>query len=100
MAQMYIPLSAVPFQTVSVVVNRQNYRITVRQIGLRVAVSVMVDGVSVSECTITRPGEPIIPWTQTVAKTPLYWVDLQGNEHPQYAGIGTRWLLCFDEVAE
>lgn len=97
MVEKYLPLSAIPNQVVSAVINGQNYRVDVRQMGDALFTSVMVDGEYVSNNVIARIGSTVIPWTQTKARTVLYWVDTQGNETPRYLGLGTRWLLCFEE---
>lgn len=96
MAWMEIPLSAVPFQTVSAVVNGQNYRITVRQNGAFVYTSVMVDGEKVVDNALAVARGRVIPFAQTVAQTMLYWFDSQGNDRPQYEGLGDRWKLVYE----
>lgn len=93
-----IPLSAVPFQTVSAVVNGQQYRITVRQLGAFLYTSVTVDGTKVTDTVAATVATGIIPWAQNVADTNPYFVDTQGSQAPQYEGIGERWVLLFDEV--
>lgn len=96
MTWMEIPLSAVPFQTVSAVVNGQNYRITVRQNGAFVYTSVMVDGEKVVDNALAVARGRVIPFAQTVAQTMLYWIDTQGNDRPQYEGLGDRWKLVYE----
>ena len=96
MAWMEIPLSAVPYQTVSAVVNGQNYRITVRQNGAFVYASVTVDGEKVVDNALAVARGRVIPFAQTVAQTMLYWVDTQGNDRPQYSGLGDRWKLVYE----
>lgn len=96
MTWMEIPLSAVPFQTVSAVVNGQNYRITVRQNGAFVYTSVMVDGEKVVDNALAVARGRVIPFAQTVAQTMLYWLDTQGNDRPQYEGLGDRWKLVYE----
>lgn len=96
MAWMEIPLSAVPYQTVSAVVNGQNYRITVRQNGAFVYTSVMVDGEKVVDNALAVARGRVIPFAQTVAQTMLYWLDTQGDDRPQYEGLGDRWKLVYE----
>lgn len=100
MSWMQIPLSAVPFQTVSAVVNGQNYRVTVRQNGAFIYTSVMVDGVRVVDNALAVARGRVIPFAQTVARTRLYWVDTQGNDRPQYDGLGDRWILVYEAANE
>ncbi len=96
MAERQILLSAIPFQIVNAMVNGQSYRITVRQNGGKIYTSLMVDGVQVTDNVMAREGAPIVPFSQTTARTIPYWVDLQGREPPQYEGLGSRWLLCYE----
>lgn len=96
MVWMEIPLSAVPFQTVSAVVNGQSYRITVRQNGSFVYTSVMVDGEKVVDNALAVARGRVIPFAQTVAQTMLYWFDTQGDDRPQYEGLGDRWKLVYE----
>lgn len=100
MSRKEIPLSAIPFQTVSVVINDQNYRITVRQNGDFLYSSLMVDDEQVTDNVIAVANGALIPWAQTVADTQLYWWDTQGNERPQYDGLGDRWRLVYEDSNE
>ena len=33
---------------------------------------------------------------ETIAQTMLFWIDTQGNERPQYTGLGDRWRLVYE----
>lgn len=96
MAMMEIPLSAVPFQTVSAVVNGQNYQLTVRQNGAFVYTSLLVDGEAVTNNVQAVAQGRLIPFAQTIAQTMLYWLDTQGYDRPQYQGLGERWKIIFE----
>ena len=96
MAWMEIPLSAIPFQIVNAVVNGQNYRITVRQLGSEIYTSLVVDDEQVTNSVLAVARGKLIPWFQTIANTMLYWIDTQGNERPQYTGLGDRWRLVYE----
>mgnify|MGYP000006640127 CR=1 FL=1 len=98
MALKYIPLSAIPYQIVSEVINGQNCRITVRQMGTRLFTSLMVDGVEVANNVAARNGQSIVPWTQITALTKIWWEDMQGDEPPQYEGLADRWRLVYEEA--
>lgn len=93
-----IPLSPVPFQTVSAVVNGQKYTVTVRQMGGFLYTSVSVDGTPVVSNLLAVENGRVIPFAQPVAKTMLYWIDTKGRSHPHYTGLGDRWLLVFEET--
>lgn len=96
MAWMEIPLSAIPFQIVNAVVNGQNYRITVRQLGSEIYTSLVVDDEQVTNSVMAVARGKLIPWSQTIAQTMLVWIDTQGNERPQYTGLGDRWRLVYE----
>ncbi len=96
MAWLEIPLSAVPFQTVNAVVNGQNYRITVRQLGSEIYTSLVVDDEQVTNTVLAVARGCLIPWSQTIAQTMLYWIDTKGNNRPQYTGLGDRWRLVYE----
>ena len=96
MAWMEIPLSAIPFQIVNAVVNGQNYRITVRQLGSEIYTSLVVDDEQVTNSVLAVARGKLIPCSQTIAQTMLFWIDTQGNERPQYRGLGDRWRLVYE----
>lgn len=96
MSWLEIPLTAIPFQTVNAVVNGQNYRITVRQLGVALFTSLMVDGAQVTSNVIASVNSGLIPHAQTLANTQIYWVDTQGADNPRYDGLGDRWRLIFE----
>lgn len=94
-----IPLSAIPFQIVSAVVNDQSFQIEVRQLGAYIFVTTVVDGEEVASSVRAVTGQSITPWPMADVNTSVVWVDAQGNDDPQYAGLGTRWLLAFEEAS-
>lgn len=92
----HIPLSPIPYQTVSIVINGQNYSVIVRQLGSALFSSVFIDGEVVAENVLARAGGRLIPWAQTKAHTQLFWQDFQGNDNPHYKGLSDRWLICYE----
>lgn len=90
-----IPVSPVPYQTVSAVINGQNYRLTIRHLGDFLYSSVNVDGEQVSDNAIAVANGKLIPFPTAVAKTTLYWFDTLGNDRPKYTGLGNRWQIVF-----
>ena len=100
MALMEIPLSAVPFQTVSAVVNGQKYSITIRQIGNSLYTSITVDGIRITSNVLAVVNGRAIPFAQPIARTELWWMDLIGVSNPHYDGLGSRWHLVFEENDE
>jgi hypothetical protein len=94
---MEIPLSAIPFQRVSLVIGSQSVEIEVRQMGSSVFTSAVVDGVQITRSTRAVNGGELFPWTFPDKPAEIKWVDTQGDADPQYEGLGSRWLLVYEE---
>lgn len=100
MAILTIPLGAIPYQIVSVVVNDQAFEIEIRQLGESVFTTTSVDGELVASTVRAVAGGSITPWPSANVNTSVVWVDTQGEDDPQYNGLGDRWLLAFEEAEE
>lgn len=94
-----IPLSAIPYQIVSAVVNDQSFQLEIRQLGAFMFVTTIVDGEEVASSVRAVAGQSITPWPSADVNTSVVWVDTQGSDDPQYEGLGTRWLLAFEEAS-
>lgn len=93
---MTIPLSALPYQIVSVVVNDQAFQIEARQLGGSIFTTTTVDGELVASCVRAVSGGSVTPWPSSVVKTQVLWIDTQGDADPQFSGIGSRWILAYE----
>ena len=93
-----IPLSPIPHQLVATVVNGQTVQIEIRQNGSSLYTSCAVDGVQITQGVRAVNHGELLPWADYRVNSQIEWVDTQGDADPQHEGLGSRWLLCFDEV--
>jgi hypothetical protein len=108
-----IPLKAVPSQQVTASLDGQSTTISIYQLGLAPATAlymdVAADSVAIANCRQCRAysGSPTEapPFMLLDSR---YWgfagdfmfLDTLGDEDPQYAGLGTRWLLLYFAPAD
>lgn len=91
-----IPLAATPLQTLAVQLGDQSCRVAIRQRRTGVFVDLYEQdrpvalGVKALDRVVLVRG----PALQFDGR--LFFVDTQGNEPPRYDGLGTRWLLLWE----
>ena len=90
-----IPLSAIPSQTLKVVLDDQDCEISVLTRGSRMYLDLVADGVTVQRGALLLDCVSAIQMPTRYFSGTLAMVDTQGNEAPQYAGLGERWQLCY-----
>lgn len=93
---MEVPLSAIPHQLVAVVVGNQAFQFEIRQMGSSIFSSVIVDGNQITRNVRATNGGELFPWPDQRVGTQFYWEDSQGDEPPQYEGLGSRWHLTYE----
>lgn len=93
-------LSPLPNQSVQTVINGQSFVIHIRQIGASLFTSTNVDGEQITETVRATDGGSLTPWPHSAVKTDLRWVDTVGHEPPNYAGLGDRWLIVFEDSTD
>ena len=93
---MEIPLSAIPHQLVAVVVHDQAFQFEIRQMGSSVFSSVIVGGVQITRNVRAVNGGELFPWPDQRVNTQFHWEDSQGDDDPQYEGLGSRWHLTYE----
>jgi hypothetical protein len=96
-----IPVAAVPTQTLSIVLENQNCEITLQLFGTSLYFSLTADAVPIVKTRIAR--NKIRFLLDAVYKPfvgDFVFVDTQGDTDPQYAGLGTRYLLVYMTEAE
>lgn len=99
MAVTTIPLSAVPSQSINVILAGQPCIIDIRLIGGRQYLSLSING-NVICCNVLMVNRSaIVRAAYTGFIGDLAAIDTQGDEPPQYTGWGTRWLLAFNDAA-
>ena len=103
-----VPLTAVPSQLVSPVLNSQSTSISIYQLGFPPNAALYFD--------LVANGSPIVncrkcrAYSGSLTEAPPFmlldaryqdfegdflFLDTQGDQDPQYSGLGTRWLLVY-----
>lgn len=90
-----IPLDAVPFQRLSVVLDGQNCVLTCRQLGDALYLSLECDQVPIFENELVNRMMEMPAHSTPDFLGRLMMVDTQGREQPNYAGLGSRFFLLF-----
>ena len=91
-----IPLTAIPAQLVAVVIGDHAYEIELRQIGASLYTSVTIDGVQITRNVRARGFGTIPRGADARVPVEIYWQDTQGEEPPQFEGLGSRWVLAYE----
>lgn len=90
-----IPLSPIPNQKFSIVLDSQNCVIELRQLGDGMFCSLMCDQIQVFSGLICNDRRPM-PTFQTINfRGHLMIVDTLGKEHPMYDKLGSRFQLVY-----
>jgi len=99
MAVLEIPLSATPLQTLVVQLGDQSCRITVRQRRTGLFFDLVQRDVptALGVKALDRVGLVRGPYLGFVGQ--LFFVDTQGADDPAYNGLGSRWMLLWDDAA-
>lgn len=95
-----IPLSAIPFQELSVVLADQNCTITLRQIAESLYLDLAVDDRAIFRGRICEIDVPINLYRSRFFRGYLFFEDTKGSDNPQYDGLGSRWRLFYATVEE
>lgn len=99
MAVSEIPLAAMPTQTLVVQLGEQPCRLTVRQrrTGLFVDLYEQDTSIVLGVKGLDRVG--LVRGKYLGFDGQLFFADTQGAEPPSYEGLGSRWLLLWDDAA-
>lgn len=96
-----IPITAVPSQTLSVILDRQPAQIMLRQNGASLYLDLRLDGTPIVLTRICRDRQLILTDAQYRGfRGQLMFVDLQGTSDPVYTGLGTRFVLVYLAAGE
>lgn len=90
-----IPLSPLPNQRFSVILDDQNVTITLKQNGGAVYLSLECNQELVVSGHICNNDIPMPIFKTTKFKGLLAFHDSLGKSHPHYEGFGTRYLLVY-----
>lgn len=94
-----IPLIAAPSQSLSVQLGTQPCRINVRQRRTGVFLDLYLQDVPVALGVKAIDRKFLIRAAYTDFVGDLFFVDTQGEQDPQYLGLGTRWQLAWNSDA-
>lgn len=95
-----VPLQAVPYQVVSVLLAGQSSSIAVYQKSTGMFLDLAVNDVLIIGGVICENLNVIVRDVYFGFIGDLAFVDTQGSDDPVYTGIGTRWLLGYFSPAE
>lgn len=95
-----IPLQAIANQVVNVTLGGQNCTIVLFQRDTGLFCNVYIDNVLVIGGVICQNINRIVRDVYLGFVGDLIFEDLQGDADPQYAGLGSRWVLCYVTPAE
>ena len=90
-----IPLSAIPYQELYIILNNQNCYITLRQLGDFIYCSLRVDEHRIFDNVICNINAPINVYPSPYFSGILQFYDEKGTEKPHYSELGSRWKLKY-----
>lgn len=90
-----IPLSPIPYQELSVLLNGQNCIITLRQLGLFLYCSLSVDGRQIFNNIMCSINARVNVFRSPYFTGILKFYDTQGTDRPHYSELGSRWILVY-----
>lgn len=96
-----IPIQPVPSQQVLAVLGGQNCQISIYQKNSRVFVDLISNGSQMCIGCLAHNAVPLDSCNSYDGfQGNLFFIDTQGEEDPQFAGIGNRWQLVYLTAAE
>lgn len=95
MSLVIIPIKAAANQTANAVLDGQNAQITLMTTDYGMFADVTYNGVRVATGRLCLDRTDINAAKYLGLPQPLFFADLQGSSDPQWAGFGTRYLLCY-----
>ena len=97
-----IPIQPIPAQSLKVVLANQNCQIRIYQKSNGIFVDVNSDGIDIVIGVIARNAVPIVCREYLGFSGNLFFIDSQGLDDPQFAGLNSRFFLVYltaDEYA-
>jgi len=95
-----VPLSAVPSQTLNVILGGQNCTLKVFQKSTGVFVDVSVNNAPIVHGVIGLDRVRIVRYAYRGFIGDLAFIDTQGKNDPDYKGFGTRYFLMYLEASD
>lgn len=95
-----INLSPIPAQSFKVVLSGQDCEVSLYLRGEHFFLDLIVDGQTVQTGAIVNEGASIISAPNAIFSGSLAIVDMLGDDEPQYAELGTRWVMAYYSADE
>lgn len=95
-----IPLQAVPSQITRVVLDGQNVQLAIYQKPEGLFVDINSGGVDINRGVLAHDANPLVCSAYLGFVGNLMFLDTQGNDDPDYTGIGARFGLIYLTQAE
>ena len=96
----FIPIASVPSQTFSVVLASQNCSINVYQKSTGMYLDLSVSGSPLLTGMLCQDRVKLVRQTYLGFVGDLAFMDTQGFDAPQFAGLGSRWVLMYLEASD
>ena len=94
-----VPLAPVPSQTLTVVLNGQNCEIQLRTLATGLYFDLTADGRVITTTVVCRNlARLLLDRAYLGFVGDFMFRDTQGADDPEFAGLGTRWVLIYDEA--
>lgn len=95
-----VPLQPIPAQVLNISLGGQRCTLSIYQKSTGLYVDVVVDGLAKRSCVLARDRVRLIRQTYLGFVGDLAFVDTQGSQDPEYAGLGNRFLLVYLSPSE
>ena len=92
-----VPISAIPYQELYIILNNQNCYITLRQLGDYIYSSLRVDNNVIFSNVICNINAPLNVYPSPYFTGILQFYDEKGTDKPHYSELGSRWKLKYRE---
>ena len=99
MAIQTIPLRPVAAQEFNVVLNKQPCTLKLYQKSAGLFMDVALSGVSIIIGVLCRDRSRIVRGTNLGLVGDMYFVDTEGTQDPYYTGLGSRFVLMYEEAS-
>lgn len=97
MTTLTIPLSPTSSQTITTALSGQPVKLWVRQLSTGLYLDAWLDQKPLVMGAICFTRTPIIRNPASPLPGDFVFLDTQGNEDPDYTGLGDRWVLAYRE---
>jgi hypothetical protein len=97
---MQVPLQAIPSQQLQIVLGNQNCQINVYQKSTGLYFDLLVNNAPITTAVICRDAALLVRRAYLGFVGDFSFIDVQGTEDPEYAGLNTRWALIYFEAAD